>query len=121
MAEPRPTCVLWRVLNLKHLTIAFAILVLSSNAAAENTKPAPSQSASNFYVQRADTAIAIGVAVAAEFYGKKEIEAQKPYKAKRSGDHWVVTGSLKPGIPGGTFEVVISARDGAVIRMEHSQ
>jgi hypothetical protein len=66
-------------------------------------------------VSSAAVAEAIHVAVAGAVFGKATLREQRPFHAIRSGDYWVVHGSLPPGFAGGTAVTVIRARDGAVI------
>jgi hypothetical protein len=70
-------------------------------------------------VSSAAVAEAIHVAVAGAVFGKATLREQRPFHALRSGDYWVVYGSLPPGFAGGTAVTVIRARDGAVIWVFH--
>jgi hypothetical protein len=70
-------------------------------------------------VSGAAVAEAIHVAVAGAVFGKAALREQRPFHAIRSGDYWVVHGSLPPGFAGGTAVTVIRARDGAVIWLFH--
>ena len=51
----------------------------------------------NGYVPDAKTAIRIAVAVWSPIYGEKQIQSQKPYKAKLKNGIWFVEGSLPKG------------------------
>jgi len=70
-------------------------------------------------VSSAAVAEAIHVAVASAAFGKATLREQRPFHAIRSGDYWVVHGSLPPGFAGGTAVTVIRARDGAVVWLFH--
>ena len=65
-------------------------------------------------VPSAEVAIQIHIAVATAAFGREPL-GLKPFHATRSGDYWVVWGSLPPGAIGGTATTVIRARDGAVL------
>jgi len=79
------------------------------------------------FVPNANVALAIADAVLIPVYGKKVIDAERPFKAIINGDVWTVTGSVPcdgpPGTlcPGGTAEVKISKRTGQILFMTHYQ
>ena len=68
-------------------------------------------------VPTAEVAQAIHAAVAGAVYGKKSIERERPFKAVRSGDIWVVYGCMpkEPEMYGGVAVTFIRARTGEVI------
>ncbi len=59
------------------------------------------------------------MAVAGSVYGDDVVQRQKPYRAVRAGEFWVVFGSLPPGWLGGTAVTVIRASNGEVLRVIH--
>src|SRR6267142_3538290 len=54
-------------------------------------------------------AVAIHQADAGAVFGQSYVDKQKPFKAIRSGDHWVVYGTVPGGGLGGTAVTVIRA------------
>ncbi len=72
-------------------------------------------------VPDAETAIAIAVAIWKPIYGAKEIQAQRPFKAKLIRGIWHVEGSLPAGMVGGVAEARISKTDGKVLYVLHSK
>jgi hypothetical protein len=74
-----------------------------------------------FVVPTAEVAQAIHRAVAGAVFGDKEVERERPFKAVRSGDVWVVYGCMPTNndpsiaIVGGVAVSVIRARTGEVI------
>jgi len=72
-------------------------------------------------VPNAEVAKAIHAAVAGAVYGKADVEKERPFRAIRSGEFWVVFGSLPPGMDGGTAVTVIRTGDGRVMRIIHEQ
>jgi len=72
-------------------------------------------------VPAAEVAKAIHRAVAGAVYGKADVEKDRPFRAIRSGEYWVVFGSLPRGMVGGTAVTVIRASDGRVMRIIHEQ
>ena len=65
-------------------------------------------------VPSAEVAIAIHQAVAGAVFGEERLR-DKPFVAIRSGDYWVVRGTLPPEMLGGTPVTVIWAKDGKVL------
>jgi hypothetical protein len=72
-------------------------------------------------VPNAEVATAIHAAVAGAVYGKALVEKERPFRAIRSGEFWVVFGSLPPSMDGGTAVTVIRADDGRIMRIIHEQ
>jgi hypothetical protein len=72
-------------------------------------------------VPDATVAEAIHLAVASAVYGKEGVERERPFRAVRSGDYWVVYGCLPPNMLGGVAVTIIRARDGAVISVSSGQ
>jgi hypothetical protein len=72
-------------------------------------------------VPNGEVAKAIHRAVAGAVYGKADVDTERPFRAVRSGDFWVVFGSLPRGRTGGTAITVIRASDGRVMRIIHEQ
>lgn len=71
-------------------------------------------------------AVAVAEAVLVPVYGKQQIESERPFHAKLSGDVWNVSGTVAcnpPGsiCPGGAAEVRISKRTGEILFMTHYQ
>lgn len=52
-------------------------------------------------------------------YGKEHILGEKPYVISFKDGIWVMDGTLLNGYKGGTFHIVINAKDGKVIKMIH--
>jgi len=70
-------------------------------------------SKSRLVVPTAAVAIGIHVAVVRAAFGESALR-DKPFVAIRSGDYWVVRGTLPPGFAGGTPVTVIRAKDGKI-------
>jgi|GEM_PF-2436160 len=68
-------------------------------------------------VPTAEVAQAIHAAVAGAVYGKESTERERPFKAVRAGDIWVVYGCMPkdPELLGGVAVTFIRARTGEVI------
>lgn len=75
------------------------------------------------YVDKPEVAVGIAEAVAMRFYGRSQIEKQRPYLVKRLTDRWVIHGSFptEPGLKGGVFEIEVSSSDGSILRLMHGE
>jgi NTF2 fold immunity protein len=75
------------------------------------------------YVNKPEVAAGIAEAVAIGFYGRSEIEKQRPYLVKRLSDRWVIQGSWRYGskVKGGVFEIEVASLDGKILRMMHGE
>ena len=110
-------------LPMKISLFAFIALVLVAASAlvyAQTTKHNYVPSAG--YVPNANTATRIAVAVWSPIYGEKQIEGEKPFRAKLVKGVWIVEGSL-PGnySPGGVAIAEISKQDGRILRVSHGK
>lgn len=72
-------------------------------------------------VKDKETAIAIAEAILFKTYGKKNITTQRPYECYFIEAHWYISGSLPKGWVGGVFEIIISAKDGRVVKLIHGK
>jgi hypothetical protein len=79
------------------------------------------------FVPDSATAVSVAEAVLTPVYGRDTVVSERPYKAVLKGMTWVVTGTLHCQGPsgascfGGTAEVRILKRSGAIILMTHTQ
>ena len=118
------------------LSIAVSFLLQSCGTAAGNSDPIfkvenfeyVRSADDNFvpksgYVDKPEVAVGIAEAVAVRFYGRDQVESQRPYLVKRLSDRWVVQGSFPQdkGLKGGSFEIEVSAADGKILRLMHGE
>jgi len=97
-------------------------LLFVSTLCSAGTKPIAGYVPPNGFVPDAETAIAIAVAVWKPIYGSKEIEAQRPFRAKLIQGIWHVAGApLPPEYRGGVAEAQISKEDGRVLHVIHGK
>lgn len=70
-----------------------------------------------------DEKIAIQVAepILINIYGQKNIEKQRPYESYLIDNHWVIKGTLLKGYKGGTFLIILDARNCQVLRITHGK
>jgi hypothetical protein len=124
---------------MKHLFVLLFIITLSSctdtlhiklgkeNAAKELDNALNDTTQQNvvdnkeFIIKDSNTAIKVAEPILFEIYGKSNIEEQKPYETYLIGNYWVLNGTLVIGSLGGTFLIVIDARNSKVIKIIHGK
>ena len=67
------------------------------------------------------TAVQVAESVLRPIYGRKQIESERPFKARLEGDIWTVSGNLPPGWVGGVAVVRINRLNGRVLSVEHGK
>ncbi|SHF88137.1 NTF2 fold immunity protein [Flavobacterium fluvii] len=72
-------------------------------------------------VKSSNTAIKIAEAVLFEIYGKANIEEQKPYEKYLIKNYWVISGTLPERSKGGTFLIIIDAKNAQVLKITHGK
>ena len=98
-----------------------------TQVAAEHVKEALQQSTplphdpKALIVPNQDVAKSIHLAVAGAIYGEEKVRSQQPFYAVRSGEFWVVSGSLPRKMLGGTAVTVIRAHNGEILRVTHGR
>ncbi|PBJ10074.1 hypothetical protein BSF42_31430 [Flavobacterium sp. ACN6] len=54
-------------------------------------------------------------------YERKNIETQKPYEIYLLDNYWVISGTLEIDSYGGTFLIIIDARNSQIIKITHGR
>ncbi|WP_410779748.1 NTF2 fold immunity protein [Hymenobacter negativus] len=54
-------------------------------------------------------------------YGRENIVKQRPYERYLIDHYWVVSGTLPEDWVGGTFMIIMDARNSQVIRLTHGR
>ena len=67
------------------------------------------------------TAIKIAEPILFNIYGKQNIEKQKPYEIYLLENYWVISGTLPENYLGGTFLIIIDARNSQNIKITHGK
>jgi hypothetical protein len=67
------------------------------------------------------TAVAVAEAILFNIYGKQEIIYERPYEIYLISNHWVLMGTLPKGSDGGTFLIILDAKDSRVLKMTHGK
>ncbi|HEY2580499.1 MAG TPA: NTF2 fold immunity protein [Mucilaginibacter sp.] len=77
-----------------------------------------------------ETATAIAELVLFKIYGKKSIISQRPYEIYLIDDCWFIRGTLPAAktaggitteVVGGTFLIILSSKDGRIIKLDHGE
>ena len=75
----------------------------------------------NTLIKDSQTAIAVVEPILFKIYGKKNIISERPYECYLIDDYWYISGTLPKGWDGGVFEIIISAKDGKIIKLIHGK
>ena len=67
------------------------------------------------------TAISIAEPILFSIYGKDNITKQQPYENYLIDNYWVISGTLPKNYLGGTFLIIIDARDCKIVRITHGK
>ena len=75
----------------------------------------------NLIIKDSLTAINIVEPILFSIYGKDNIVRQRPYEIFLIDSYWVINGTLPKGYLGGTFLIIIDAKNSKVIRISHGK
>ncbi|MES2543762.1 MAG: YbbC/YhhH family protein [Bacteroidota bacterium] len=67
------------------------------------------------------TAIQVAEPILFGIYGKDNIESQKPYECYLIENYWIIGGALPKDMLGGTFLIIIDARNSKVLKITHGK
>jgi hypothetical protein len=67
------------------------------------------------------SAIHFAESVVFERYGKHTIIKQRPYEVYNIDNYWIIKGTLPRGDTGGTFLIIINAKDCRVVKLMHEK
>lgn len=76
---------------------------------------------SRILIDKEENAIKIAEAILFPIYTEENIVRQRPYESYRINNYWVISGTLPTRYLGGTFLIILDARDGKVIRITHGK
>ncbi len=68
-----------------------------------------------------ETALEVAEIYLFKVYGKSQIKSEYPYEVYFIRNYWVISGSLPVGTDGGTFQIVLNAKNGKVERLIHTR
>ena len=67
------------------------------------------------------TAVGVVEPVLFKRYGKENIIFQRPYQSYLINDYWIISGTLPKEYDGGTFLVILNAKNAEIIRLTHGK
>ncbi len=67
------------------------------------------------------TAISVAEPILFSIYGESNIKEQRPYESYLIGNHWVIKETLLQGFFGGTFLIILDARNAQVLKITHGK
>lgn len=68
-----------------------------------------------------DLAIQVAEPILFSIYGKRNIRNEKPYESYLINNYWIIKGTLPKDYVGGTFLIILDARDSKIIRLTHGK
>jgi hypothetical protein len=75
----------------------------------------------NVIIKDSSTAIKVVEPILFSIYRKENIESQKPYECYLIENYWVIAGTLPKDMDGGTFLIIIDARNSKVVKITHGK
>lgn len=70
-------------------------------------------------IKNSSTAIAVAEPILFNIFGKDQILTERPYEVYLIDGYWYLAGTIPKGWKGGSFEIILNAKDGKVIRLTH--
>ena len=70
-------------------------------------------------IKNSSTAIAMVEPLLFDIFGKDQILSERPYEVYLIDSFWYLSGTIPKGWKGGGFEIILSAKDGKIIRLTH--
>lgn len=67
------------------------------------------------------TAIKIAEPILISIYGEKNIIKQRPYESYLIDNYWIISGTLPENYLGGTFLIILDARNSKIIKITHGK
>ncbi|NTS44013.1 hypothetical protein HRG84_24250 [Flavisolibacter sp. BT320] len=67
------------------------------------------------------TAISVAEPILFSIYGTDNITRQRPYETYFVDNYWIISGTLPKNCVGGTFLIIIDARDSRVLKITHGK
>lgn len=73
-------------------------------------------------ISDSQTAVKVAEDILFKIYGEENIVKQRPYNVKYVEDYYIINGTMPAGIAvGGTFLIIISSKDGKIIKLTHGE
>jgi NTF2 fold immunity protein len=72
-------------------------------------------------VSSPEIASKIAEVIAISVYGKNQIYSEQPYIITDRENMWFIRGSIRTGLKGGVFEIIIQKEDGTIVYINHGE
>jgi hypothetical protein len=79
------------------------------------------RSYSDTLIKNSESAISIAETILASVYGKAVINSEKPFECYLIDGYWYLRGTLPKNYTGAVFEMIMSAKDGRVVKLTHGK
>jgi hypothetical protein len=67
------------------------------------------------------TAIRVAETILFSIYSKDKIIRQQPYEIYSIDNYWIISGTLPQDSHGGTFLIIMDARDSRILKITHGK
>ena len=67
------------------------------------------------------TAVNVSEPILFSIYGKNHIIKQRPYEMYHVDNYWIISGTLPKSFFGGTFLIIMDARDARILKITHGK
>lgn len=74
---------------------------------------------SDTLIKDKDMAISVAELLLFKSYGKALITSERPYECYLVDGYWFLRGTLPKNFTGDVFEMIMSAKDGRIVKMNH--
>lgn len=105
--------------NVMHSKLGVEVAKNELNEALVDTTKLEILEKNELLIKDEKTAIGVAEPILFKIYGKSKIEDEKPYEVFLINNYWVIRGTQSRFSLGGTFSIVIDARNSKVIRVIH--
>lgn len=79
------------------------------------------RSSSDTLIKNSESAVSIAETILVNLYGKAIINSEKPFECYLVDGYWYLRGTLPKNYTGGVFEMIMSAKDGRVVKLVHGK
>lgn len=87
----------------------------------ENSEPQNNIDNKTVIIKDSQTAINIAEPILFSIYGKENIIEQKPYEIYLIDNFWIISGTLPKEYFGGTFLIIMDARNAEILKITHGK
>ena len=102
--------------------VVISIFYFTKKSAEDSLQSTNLNPQKNGYISDEKTAVKIAETILLPIYGEEILKEEKPFHATLRFDSiWIIEGTLKPGIEGGTAYVEIQKKDCKILKITHSK